>query len=223
MVETPHLVLRQVCDPAVLGQRLALRPCDAPITAEDVLRTGDPLRHMLGHVCSQIEYRQRAVLVELLDDRFRLPPARPVDRQLLYETIHGLVEAPSIVRRRSFQARPPGTVVRVATALELVSRWFGVPADGLRGRVRSRPMDFARLHALAMLRRVTHLSQEQISAEFSERHHTALVYSERRAGEMCAADPGLRQAMDGLASACDRAGLEAWAARVAATLNDRGF
>jgi len=220
LVENPGLVMRHAWDLENLGRKLALRPSDGPITASDVLVAADPLRHMLGHVCSQVERRQRLLLIELLDDRFRLAPSRPVDRQMLYETLHGLPGAPSIVRRRSFRARPPGTVVPVAAALAIVARWFGVSARDLRGRERTRPMDFARLHALSLLRRVTHLSQEQISAQFSHRHHSALVYSERRASEMLDADPGLRRAMDGLASACDRAGLMASAARCAAVLNE---
>ena len=220
LVEHPGLVMRHSWDLDTLGRQLALRPGDEPITAGDVLGVADPLRHMLGHVCSQVGRRQRLILVEQLDDRFRLAPSRPVDRQMLYETLHGLPDAPSIVRRRSFRARPPGTVVPVGTALAIVARWFGVSPDDLRGRERTRPMDFARLHALSLLRRVTHLSQEQISAQFSQRHHSALVYAERRTSEMFDADPELRRAMDALASDCDRAGLMASAVRCAAVLNE---
>ena len=140
-----------------------------------MLAEAEPCRHLLATMCRHLNLRDRAALIAALDDRFRLAPSRPVDRQMLYETIHGLAAVPSIVRRPTFQARPPGTVVAASAALELVSRWFGVSADDLRGRGRTRPIDFTRLHALLLLRRVTHLSQEQISALFGGRHRTALV------------------------------------------------
>ena len=70
------------------------------------------------------------MLVELLGDRIRLTPSRPVDRQTLYETLHALPDAPSTACWRAFQARPSGTVVRVGTALEIMARWLGVSTAG---------------------------------------------------------------------------------------------
>lgn len=219
LVRQPGPVADHLGSVAVLRSRLWRPLSRGPVDAADVLAHTDPCRHLLATVCRHLGMRDRAALIAVLDDRFRLAPSRPVDRQTLYETLHALPGVPPGVRRPTFQARPPGTAVTASAALDLIAEHFGVSADELRGRGRSRPMDFARVHALSLLRRVTHLSQVQIAAQFGGRHHTALVYAAREAAAMARADPALRTELAGLARTCDRAGLEAWAGRLAAVLN----
>jgi chromosomal replication initiator protein len=81
-------------------------------------------------------------------------------------------------------ASSASTAPRLASIVRQTARWFQLTADDLRGPSRQRSVATARAVAMYLARELTGKSFQQIGAYFSDRDHTTVMHSCRRATEL---------------------------------------
>jgi chromosomal replication initiator protein len=81
---------------------------------------------------------------------------------------------------RDFIPDESGPDITTESIMEIVSEYFGVTVDDLRGQSRSRSLVNARQIAMYLCRELTDLSLPRIGAAFGDRDHTTVMHAERK-------------------------------------------
>jgi chromosomal replication initiator protein len=81
---------------------------------------------------------------------------------------------------RDFIPDESGPEITTESIMEIVSEYFGVTVDDLRGQSRSRSLVNARQIAMYLCRELTELSLPRIGAAFGDRDHTTVMHAERK-------------------------------------------
>jgi chromosomal replication initiator protein len=81
---------------------------------------------------------------------------------------------------RDFIPDESGPEITTESIMEIVSEYFGVTIDDLRGQSRSRSLVNARQIAMYLCRELTDLSLPRIGAAFGDRDHTTVMHAERK-------------------------------------------
>jgi chromosomal replication initiator protein len=97
-------------------------------------------------------------------------------------------------------ASSAGTTPPLASIVRQTARWFQLTADDLRGSSRRRSVATARAVAMYLARELTGKSFQQIGAYFSDRDHTTVMHSCRRATELIDSQAEVRMAASQLRS-----------------------
>ena len=185
------------------------------IDADRILALYNAELGLLQQVLVDSRRRRHPHLLEEVEERFRVPPRRKVDRQVVLETVARLPAIPDGVRLGRIRVKPPGTSASGPAIVEEVAQWTGIPAEQIVGASRARAVSQARGVCAHLLRRVSAFSYERIGEILGNRDHSSILGQIKATRMRLAENGGLRAGTATLASLCDQRGLRDWAERVA--------
>jgi len=82
-----------------------------------------------------------------------------------------------------------GTSLSTQTIQDTVAREWGVTAEGLRSKTRTKTLTVPRQVAMYLMRDLLGMQLVEIGTTFGGRDHSTVIHSLERVGEMMAADP----------------------------------
>ncbi len=186
------------------------RPPKALVTLEERLRsrfgwglTADiqapDLETRQAILRSKAERTGRSVPAEILDLIARLIQSNirdlegALNRVLAFSDLSGLPLTAHLVNSALGDLLPQRTEVSSQQVVKVVAKNFGLPADALLGRDRSREVVLPRQVAMYLLREEANISLPQIGEALGGRDHTTVMYACEKVADMLERDDHLRR------------------------------
>src|SRR5690242_19715175 len=97
-----------------------------------------------------------------------------------------------------------GSSLTTQVIQDAVAREWGVTAEGLRSKTRTKTLTVPRQVAMYLMRELLGMQLVEIGTTFGGRDHSTVIHSLERVGEMVAADPGFGERVKRLHSALEK-------------------